>query len=66
MQGNLEAAITMAQCLEVYHGGDGAKANGSRKGSKKYKNQNPKKGVTTHVEGSSSEGTIQVVQVVKK
>ena len=62
MQGDLEAAITMAQRLEVHRGGDGAKASG--KGSKNFKNQ--KKGVTTQVEGSSYGGTIQVVQVVKK
>ena len=44
VQGDLEAAISMAQRLEVYHGGDGAKASG--KGPKKFKNQNKKKGVT--------------------
>ena len=37
MLGNLEAAIAMAQRLEVYHGGDGAKAIRGGKGSKKYK-----------------------------
>ena len=52
----------MVQCLEVYHGGDGAKTIG--KGPKKFKNQ--KKGNVAQVEGSSSGGTIQVVQVVKK
>ena len=35
MQGDLEAAITMAQRLEVYHGGDGAKT--ANKGPKKFK-----------------------------
>ena len=64
MQGDLEAAIAMAQRLEVYHGGDGAKASG--KGPKRFKNQNQKKGVTAQVEGSSSRGIVQVVQVVKK
>ena len=62
MQGDLKVTIAMAQCLEFYCGGDGAKASG--KGPKKFKNQ--KKGVTTQVEGSSSGGTIQMVQVVKK
>ena len=62
MQGDLEAAITMAQHLEVYRGGDGAKAGG--KGRKKFKNQ--KKGMSAQVEESSSRGTVQVVQVVKK
>ena len=52
----------MAQCLEVYCGGDGAKTTG--KGPKKFKNQ--KKGNVAQVEGSSFGGTIQVVQVVKK
>ena len=51
----------MAQRLEVYHVGDGAKATG--KGPKKFKNQ--KKGNVAQVEGSSSGGTVQVVQVVK-
>ena len=62
VQGDLEAAIAMAQRLEVYRGGDGAKTSG--KGPKKFKNQ--KKGNVAQVEGSSSGGTIQVVQVVKK
>ena len=44
LQGNLEAAISMAQYLEVYYGGDGANVNGSGKGSKKFKNQNQEKG----------------------
>ena len=52
----------MAQRLEVYHGGDGAKT--TSKGPKKFKNQ--KKGNVAQVEGSSSGGTVQVVQVVKK
>ena len=56
------AAIAMAQRLEVYRGGDGAKAGG--KGPKKYKNQ--KKGMSAQVKGSSSRGTVQVVQVVRK
>ena len=36
MQGDLEAAITMAQRFEVYRGGDGAKTTG--KGPKELKN----------------------------
>lgn len=62
MQGDLEVAIAMAQCLEVYRGGDGAKASG--KGPKKFRNQ--QKGMPAQVKGSSSGGTVQVVQVVKK
>ena len=49
VQGDLEAAIAMAQRLEVYHGVDRAKASG--KGPKKFKNQ--KKGMSVQVEGSS-------------
>ena len=52
VQVDLEAAIAMAQCLELYRGGDGAKANGSGKGSKKFKNQNQKKGNMAKVEGA--------------
>ena len=44
----------MAQRLEVYHGGDGAKT--ASKGPKKFKYQ--KKGNVAQVEGSSSMGTI--------
>ena len=53
MQGNLYAAIAMAQHLEVYHGGDGAKAGGSGvKGSQNMKKQ--KRGNVVKIEGSSS------------
>ena len=62
VQGDLEAAIAMAQRQEVYRGGDGAKT--TNKGSKKFKSQ--KKGNVTQVEGGSSGGTVQEVQVVKK
>ena len=62
VQGDLEAAIAMAQRLEIYRSGDGAKTSG--KGPKKFKNQ--KKGNVAQVEGSSSGGTFQVVQVMKK
>ena len=37
IQGDLDTTIAMAQHLEVYRGGDGAKAGG--KGSKKFKSQ---------------------------
>ena len=37
VQGDLEAAIAMAQRPEVYRGGDGAKT--TTKGPKKFKNQ---------------------------
>ena len=48
MQGDLEVSIAMAQRLEVYRGGDGAKT--TTKGPKKFKNQ--KKGNVVQVEGS--------------
>ena len=58
VQGDLEVAIAMAQHLEVYHGGDGAKtrrvAKTTTKGPKKFKKQ--KKGNVVQVEGSSSGG----------
>ena len=54
----------MAQHLEVYHVGDGAKASG--KEPKKFKNQNQKKGVTAQFEGSSSGGFVKVIQGVKE
>ena len=63
VQGDMEAAIVMAQRPEVYHGGDGVKASG--KGPKKFKNQNQKKGGMAQVEGSSFGGTVQVIQVIK-
>ena len=50
----------------MYRGGDGAKARGSGKGSKKYKNQNQKKGNMAQFEGSSSRGIVQMVPVIKK
>ena len=65
VQGNLEATIAMAQRLEVYRGGDRAKASGGGKGSKGFKNQKQKKANVAQVEGSSSGGTVQVFQVVK-
>ena len=55
----------MAQRLEVYHGGDGGQDGRPQKGFKNIRKQN-KKGAVTLVKGSSSKGTIQVVQVVKK
>ena len=36
VQGDLEAVMAMAQCLEVYHGVDGAKASGEKKGSREF------------------------------
>ena len=48
VQGDLEAAMAMAQRLEVYRGGDGAKASGEKKGSGgKFKRQNKKGTIAT-------------------
>ena len=44
MKGNLKATIAMAQHLEVYRGGDGAKASSGGKGSKGFKIHKQKKG----------------------
>ena len=54
VQGDLEAAISMDQRLEVHRGRDGAKMIG--KGPKKFRNQ--KKGNVVQVEGSSYGGTV--------
>ena len=61
VQANLEVAIAMVQRLKVYRGGDGAKASGGGKGSKGFKNRKQKKNNVGQVEGSSSDGTVQVV-----
>ena len=58
MQGDLEAAIAMAQRLEGYRGGDGAKVGGGGKGSKKYKNQNQKRVQRRKLRGNSFGRTI--------
>ena len=61
VEGDLDAAMAMAQRLEVYCGGDGAKAGGKKKGSGgKFKKQN-KKGTATMVQGNETEKIVQVV-----
>ena len=55
VQGYLEAAMAMAQRLEVYRGGDRAKAGGEKKGSRgKLKKQN-KKGTVAMAQGNETE-----------
>ena len=49
VQGDLEAAIAMAQCLQVYCCGDGAKAGA--KGPKKFKNQKKGRSKGVHLGG---------------
>ena len=58
VQGDLEAAMAMAQRLEVYHGGDGAKGSGNgKKGSGNYKNQK-KKGIVNTVQENEANATV--------
>ena len=64
VQGDLEQAMAMAQRLEAYRGGEGAKASGS-KGSRKFKKQN-KQGSVAQVQGNTSGGTVLVVQGQQK
>ena len=65
VQGDLEVVMAMAQCLEVYRGGDGAKASGEKKGSGELKKQN-KKGTVAIVQGNEAEETVQVIQSQRK
>ena len=60
MSRDLEQAMAMAQRLEAYRGGDGAKASGS-KGSRKFKKQN-KQASVAQVQGNTSGRTVLVVQ----
>ena len=64
VQDDLEKAMAMAQRLEAYRGGEGAKASGS-KGSRKFKKQN-KQGSVAQVQGNTSGGTVLVVQGQQK
>ena len=64
VQVDLEHAMEMAQRLEAYRGGEGARTSGS-KGSKKFKKQN-KQGSVAQVQGNTSGGTILVVQGQQK
>ena len=54
-QGDLEVAMAMAQRLEVYHGGDGAKAGGEKKGSGGKLEKQNKKGTVATVQGNETE-----------
>ena len=61
VQGDLKAAIVMAQRLEVYRGaGDRAKAGGEKKGPGKFQKRN-KKGVALAVQGNEAEEIVQVI-----
>ena len=61
VQGDLEAAMAMAQRLEVYRGaGDGAKAGGEKKGSGKFQKRN-KKGAALAVQEKEAEEIVQVI-----
>ena len=61
VQGDLEAAMAMAQRLEVYRGaGDGAKAGGEKKGPGKFQKRN-KKGAALVVQEKEAEEIVQVI-----
>ena len=61
VQGDLEAAMAMAQRLEVYRGaGDGAKAGGEKKGPGKFQKRN-KKGAALIVQEKEAEEIVQVI-----
>ena len=63
VQGDLEAAMAMAQRLEVYRGGDGAKASGEqKKGSGKFLKKQNKKGAVLIVRETETEEVAQVTQ----
>ena len=63
VQGDLEAAMVMAQRLEVYRGAsDGAKAGGEKKGSGRFPKKQNKKGAALTVQGGEAEEMIQVIQ----
>ena len=62
VQGDLEAAMVMAQHLEVYCGaGDRTKAGGEKKGTEKFQKRN-KKGATLTVQGNEAKEVVQVIQ----
>ena len=62
VQGDFEAAMVMAQRLEVYHGAwDATKASGEKKGSGKLQKRN-KKGVALKVQGNEMEEIVYVIQ----
>ena len=61
LRGDLEAAMAMAQRLEVYRAaGDGAKAGGEKKGSGKFQKRN-KKGAALAVQEKETEEIVQVI-----
>ena len=62
VQGDLEAAMAMAQRLNVYHGaGDGAKAGGEKKGSGRFPKKQNKKGPALAVQEKEAEEIVQVI-----
>lgn len=52
VQGDLDAVIAMAQCLEVYRRGVGSKTRNNGRGYRKLRNQ--RKGSVVQVEGTLS------------
>ena len=62
VQGDLEAAMVMAQRLEVYRGaGDGAKAGGEKKGSGRFPKKQNKRGAALIVQEKEAEEVVQVI-----
>ena len=52
----------MPQRLEIYHGGDGAKAKSNGKWGKESKEETNQKGGGAGVQGNTPGGTVQVIQ----
>ena len=62
VQGDLEAAMAMAQRLEVYRRArDRVKAKREKKGSGRFQKKN-KKGLVLNVQGKETEEVVQVIQ----
>ena len=66
VQGDLEAAMVMAQRLKVYRGGDRAKASGEKKGSGGKFKSKTKRGTVATVQGNEAEEIVQVIPSQQK
>ena len=61
IQGDLEGAMAMALRMEIYHGGEGSKAESREKTGHKIDNKN-KKGRVAQVDGNQGEGSVNALQ----
>ena len=62
VQGDLEAAMAMAQRLEVYRGaGDGANAGGEKKGSGRFPKEQNEKGAALAVKEKEAEEAVHII-----